>query len=177
MTLESRRLPARARSQAKLLVAACVLLTAIDGTAAAAAATRHASSPTSHSLRAVAARATNADRTLVADAKTLAACVRATHKPADCATPRNALQLAGTNLRRSERELARVAQTPGRTRAVAASSSRAPRLKADGDRLKWTRVGHVKSYVLMREVAGQESQYSLVNATTATHRRRCLVRP
>jgi hypothetical protein len=168
MTLESRRLPARARSQAKLLVAACVLLTAIDGTAAAAAATRHASSPASHSLRAVAARATNADRTLVADAKALAACVRATHKPADCATAHNALQLAGTNLRRSERELARVAQTPRRTRAVAASSSRAPRLKADGDRLKWTRVGHVKSYVLMRDVAGQESQYSLVNATTTT---------
>ena len=63
---------------------------------------------------------------------------------------------------------ARVAQTPRKTRAVAASSSRAPRLKTNGDRLKWTRVGHVRSYVLMRDVAGQESQYSLINATTTT---------
>jgi hypothetical protein len=168
MRLESRRLWPWARSQAKLLFAACLLLTAIDGTAAAAAATRHASSTTSHSLRAVAARATGADRTLVADAKTLAACVRATRKPGDCAAARNALQLAGADLRRSERRLARVARAQRRTRAVVASSSRAPRLKVNGGRLKWTRVGHVRSYVLMRDVAGQESQYSLVNGTSMT---------
>ena len=168
MTLESRRLWAWARSQAKLLVAACLLLTAIDGTAAAAAATRHATTPTPGSLHAVAERATRADRTLVADAKTLAACVRAKRNPADCRAARNALQLAGTNFRRSERRLASVARAQRRTRAVAASASRAPRLKVKGERLRWTHVGHVKSYVLMRDVAGQESQYSLVDGTSTT---------
>ncbi|HTA33105.1 MAG TPA: hypothetical protein VK721_06740 [Solirubrobacteraceae bacterium] len=168
MTLESRRLPAWARSQAKLLVAACLLLTAIDGTAAAAAATRHAPTRRPGSLRAVAVRATRADRTLVADAKALVACVRATRTPTGCRAAHNVLQLAGTNLRRSERQLASVARAQRKARAVAASSSRAPRLKVNGERLKWTRVGHVKSYVLMRDVAGQESQYSLVSGTSTT---------
>ncbi|MCW3019037.1 MAG: hypothetical protein JWN10_1345 [Solirubrobacterales bacterium] len=161
MTLET-RVWARTRSQAKLLVAACLLLTTIFGTLAAGAAAR-----TPSSMRAVAERATGADRTLVADAKTLARCVRATRRPGDCRTARNALQLAGTNLRRTERQLASVARAQRKARAVA-SSSRAPRLKARGERLKWTRVGHVKSYVLMRDVAGQESQYSLVNGTSTT---------
>jgi len=168
MTLESRQLWARARSQTRLLVAACLLLTAIDGTAAAAAAIRHGATATPSSLRVLAQRATRADRTLVADAKTLAACVRATRRPGDCRGARNAVQLAGTNLRRSEKQLASFARAQRKTRALAASSSRAPRLKVNGERLKWTRVGHVKSYVLMRDVAGQESQYSLVNGTSTT---------
>ncbi len=168
MTLESRRLTASARSQAKLLVAACLLLTAIDGTAAAAAATRQAPTRRPGSLRAVALRAARADRALVTDAKALAACVRATRRPTGCPAARNALQLAGTKLRRSERQLASVARAQRKARAVAASASRAPRLKVNGERLKWTRVGHVKSYVLMRDVAGRESQYSLVNGTSTT---------
>jgi hypothetical protein len=176
MTLESRRRWSQARSQAKLLASACLVLTAIGGTVAADASARqsanHARSrgavSTPASLRVAAQRATRADRSLVADAKALAGCARATRRPSDCHAARNAVQLAGTGLRRAEQQLAQVARAQRNVRAVAASSTRAPRLRVNGEHLKWSRVGHVRSYVLVREVPGQASQYSLVNGNSTT---------
>jgi hypothetical protein len=168
MTLKSRRLPARARSQAKLLAAACLLLTVLDGTAVATAAARQSAAHSPAPLRLAGQRATRADRTLVADAKALAACVRATRRPDGCAATRGALQNAGASLGAAELRFARVARAQGGARAVVASASRPPRLKVNGERLTWTRVRHMTSYVLMREVPGEATQYSLVNATSTT---------
>jgi hypothetical protein len=167
MTLETRSPRAWFRSLSFSIAASCMLLAA--GSAAASAAPVRAGSSTAvpATLRTAAEHSSRADRALVADAKALVACVAANRAhPARCDAARAAVQQAGIKLKRAERHLASVASAH-RARATA-SANRAPRLAVDGDRLTWTRVANVKTYLLVRQVAGQANQYSLVSATAAT---------
>jgi hypothetical protein len=175
MTLENRRISAWARSQATWFVAACLFFAVSDATASAAPSrqpvpTAAASAITTPApLLLAAQRAAQADRTLVTDAKAVAACTRA-HPDALalCAPARAALQRAGSALRRAERHLASVAGAGREARAAIASVTRAPRLNVAGERLSWTRVARAKTYVLLRDVPGQPSEYSLVDGTSST---------
>jgi hypothetical protein len=124
-------------------------------------------------------RSKASDRALVADARALKRCL-ATHgaEPSACAGARHALQLAGHDLRLAERELSHVAAATAATQRKATAKSahssaarrdlQAPSLTVSGQSLRWTRVGGVHNYVLVRNVPGQAAQYSTVNRTSTT---------
>lgn len=155
-----------------MVATSCVLLAATD-TAVSAASARQSHSATYKTpatLSAAAAVRAAADRTLVADAKTLAACLPADHTPpARCNAAVAEVQLAGTKLKAAERHLAAIAGATRQARAAAVDVRRAaPNLIVSGDHLRWNGVAHVRYYLIVRDVPGQASQYAVIGGTSAT---------
>ncbi|MGO9319785.1 MAG: hypothetical protein ACLQBY_03120 [Solirubrobacteraceae bacterium] len=154
------------------MIAASCLLLAVTGSTASAAPARAglaANVGIPAPLRAAAERSSAADRALVADAKTLVACIDTNRaQPARCHATRATVQQAGIELKQAERHLASVAATRKAHATASASSNRAPRLSVSGDQLRWTHVAHVKTYLLVRQMPGQASQYSLIDGTSTT---------
>jgi hypothetical protein len=159
-----------------LLVVTCLTLLATSAGAAARTVQPKAatSSVAPHdasaaSLNTAAKRARKADHRLVADARSLKACLRA--HPAHCKDARRALQRAGTRLTIAERTLAKVARATGSAGSRASSALRwytrqAPQITVSSQTLSWTRVANVNSYVFVRKVPGQAEQYSVVSGTS-----------
>lgn len=177
MTATHRAPRALTRALASLLVA--VFLLALSGSAAVAAShpglssRAHRSAVVPPALSAAAARTTRADHALVAQAKTLKACLRSHgRRPAACSADRRALQRAGRALSSARRALAAIARSgvpAAAARRTSVSSRRVtPRLSVVGDTLQWTRVGRQRTYVLAREVPGTPNEYSLVTGTSIT---------
>jgi hypothetical protein len=185
--------PSRSRSAAALrtlaaiALAAYVALVAFAGAGSSAlASTGHSAKPASHRYIAVASRivprplavaarvSRSADRELVARAKALRKCLAAHPKKSSaCNSARGALQYAGSELKRAERKLAKVA---GGHASVADSYQRfgsygtlqAPKLSVSGEKLSWTQVAGIDSYVFVRKVPGQPDEYSTIRGTSTT---------
>jgi hypothetical protein len=114
---------------------------------------------------------------LVAKARALKQCVsNYPTYPSKCNADRRAIQQAGSKLALAEQRLAKAARSTGRVHGSrgrahgsrSASALRAPQLTVSGQTLTWTRIAHVRSYVLERKVPGQAVQYSVVNGTSVT---------
>jgi hypothetical protein len=183
------RSAAALRTLAATSLAACVALLALAGAGNAALASNgHSAHPASHRYTAVvasrsvprtlavAARVSrSADRNLVLRAKALRKCLAAhPTKPAACDAARGALQYAGNELKRAQSRLARVAR--GDSGASASFYHhfgsygwlQAPTLSVTGEKLSWTQVSGIDSYVLVRKVPGQPAEYSTVKGTSTT---------
>ncbi len=177
--------PARAiRLLTKLSFAAIVALLTFSAASGAASPSQvHATHPQGRRVRAVASRSVprplataarrsrSADRNLVARAKALKKCVAAhPAKPAACAAARGALQRAGSQLQRAERELASVARASAYGGGAGQSSATlpAPKISVSGEKLSWNQVGGVNTYVFVRKVPGAPDQYSTVSGTSTT---------
>jgi hypothetical protein len=121
-------------------------------------------SAASPALRKAAKAERKADHRLVKSAKALKRCQQ--RRPGTCAGRRHAVQRNGTRLARKQRRLARLG---GKTRrARAAATVAAPKISVDGDRIKWTRVKSISTYVLVRRVPGLPDEFSLVTGTSVT---------
>ncbi|HWJ49542.1 MAG TPA: hypothetical protein VNR42_00900, partial [Solirubrobacteraceae bacterium] len=121
-------------------------------------------------LQAAASRTVRADHALVADAKSLEACLRK-HGPRSsaCAAEHAAVQHAGRSLAIAKRHLALVARSRARAhKASNAGPRRAPQLSVSGTLLSWTRIERVSTYVLARRTPGQPNQYSIVHGTSTS---------
>lgn len=169
------------------LVVACLALL-VTALAAAQPLTANADTGSSHptatatrviprSLRVAATDSTKADRMLVAKARALKQCVsNYPTYPSKCNADRRAIQQAGSKLALAEQRLAKAARSTGRVHGSrgrahgsrSASALQAPQLTVSGQTLTWTRIAHVRSYVLERKVPGQAVQYSVVNGTSVT---------
>ena len=159
----ARRLKAVTLSLGAIVLAACV------------PASSGASSTQAPPLLLAAANAGHrADLALVADAKQLRRCV-ASHraKPKSCASTRRALQLAGSRLASSERRLSQIVRlsTAGQNAGAVSSSLRhdprlAPNVHVTHNRLTWSRVAKLDSYIVARKAPNQAPQYSLVHGTS-----------
>jgi hypothetical protein len=188
--------PARVlRNLTILSLATCLALLAIDVAAGAAASSRDSSH--AHRLAAVVSRAVprslavaakhskTADRTLVADAKSLKRCLAAhSTQQSACAAARRALQQAGRDLRTAEQRLARIAEDTASVKHGPSAKSAyysyywhqyreyasllPPRLTVIGQTLTWSSMANIGSYVLVRKVPGQPDQYSTVAGTSTT---------
>lgn len=122
-------------------------------------------------LAVAARRSRRADRNLVARAKSLRKCVAAhRQRPAACASARGALQYAGSQLKRAEEQLASVARADsyGGAHASRYAPLHAPKLSVSGEKLKWSRVDHVNTYVLVAKVPGQPDHYWTATGTSTT---------
>jgi hypothetical protein len=187
MTLTARPRRTLGRPTATLLLLmTCLALPAIGATAIATAApTRHArhTTPARHHTTAFAARtfpralalaaawSTQADRSLVSEAKTLTRCLRENRgHPRRCNAARRAVQRGGTKLAKARQRLARIARATGKTTAGSRSlnTQRAPVLTVSGQTLSWTRVANIKTYVLMSRVPHKSAQYSVISGTSIT---------
>jgi hypothetical protein len=180
------RSAAALRTLAATSLAACLALLAIAGTANAALASKGHSDRPSHRYIAVASRnvprplafaarvSRSADRDLVARAKALRKCLAAHPKKIHaCNSARGALQYAGNELKRAESKLARVARgdsnaTAGYYRLGYYGTLQAPRLSVSGEKLSWTEVAGMDSYVFVRKVPGQPDEYSTIKGTSTT---------
>lgn len=129
-----------------------------------------------HQLLVAANAGHRADLALVADAKQLRRCV-ASHrsKPKSCQSTRKALQLAGSRLARAERRLSQIVHQTAALHAVGAISSSvrhnprlAPTLRASHNRLTWSRVDRLASYIVVRKAPNQAPAYSVVHGTSLT---------
>ena len=125
-----------------------------------------------HKLSLAVKRSNSADRALVTKARALKHCL-ATHRshPRKCKAAQTGLQRTGAQLAAARRGLAQVAKQTAHASAVAIPAgltTAAPALTASGEKLTWTKVGNVNSYLLMRTVAGQPVQFSVQTGTTAT---------
>jgi hypothetical protein len=176
ITVSPSRRWARTLPVTALVVAICMFMVAVDATAVAAP-RRHARStaasfqapPVPRALSAAAALSTKTDHAFVSDARTLDSCLRENRRRPDrCNAARSAIQQAGRNLARAKRRLAQVAAAGSVHNATSALALRAPRLSVSGDRLTWTRVSHIDSYVLVREMPGRANQYSVIRGTSAS---------
>jgi hypothetical protein len=167
-----RPLKIRVEQIVTLLLGTCLILLAISAGASA-----HTSKPiaTTASLRTAATRARRADRTLVADAKSLKRCL--SKHPAHCKQARRALQHAGIKLAATEHKLAKLARATGKAGDATSASSRfsshsagrqAPQITVSGQTLTWTQIANVRTYVFVRKVPGQAEQYSTVSGTSIT---------
>ena len=175
------------RGLTALLAAVCMSILA-TGTATAVGASRvhHSSTRTRptrviatasrvlpHTLRVSARRTTRADRRLVSEARALKRCLSTNrHHPKRCNAVRRAVQRAGSRLANAESKLAKVARRGGKTNVpdngARAAMLQAPQLTVSGQTLRWARVADVNSYVLVRKVPGQGSQYSVITGTSVT---------
>jgi hypothetical protein len=173
MPFQIPRWTAWARAQILMLAAGCLLLTT-SGVATAAVAAHaeggaYRPAISTAALRNAATHSSQDERTLVADAQTLVACI-SSHTTGSgleyCPAERTALQRAGNRLARAEQRLAALTSTSRSGTARIASSSREPRLYVSGERLTWTPLAHVRSYLLKREIPGEASQFSLVQGTS-----------
>lgn len=185
--------PSRSRSAAALrtlaaiALAAYVALVAFAGAGSSAlASTGHSAQPASHRYVAVASRivprplavaarvSRSADRELVARAKALRKCLAAHPKKSSaCNSARGALQYAGSELKRAERKLAKVAGghasvTDSYQRFGSYDTLQAPKLSVSGEKLSWTQVAGIDSYVFVRKVPGQPDEYSTIRGTSTT---------
>jgi hypothetical protein len=126
--------------------------------------------PTSTAVNHAAHLSTQADHSLVSAAKRLKSCTREHGSGSSrCAGPRHAVQANGRRLARYERNLARLAREYASARASSGWwAQRAPVLSVEGNRLSWTQIGNVQTYVLQRSVPGEAVQYSLVRGTSTT---------
>ena len=111
------------------------------------------------SLRLAATTDAQADRALVADAKTLRACqssirTGARLRRARCSSP------APGRPRPSASSARAALSTATASVASRAGTQRSPGLSVAGELLRWTRVGRVSSYVLEERVPGQAPQYA-----------------
>ncbi|HEY1451356.1 MAG TPA: hypothetical protein VGF47_10410 [Solirubrobacteraceae bacterium] len=136
----------------------------------------HSASATPHLLAVAAGTARRDDATLVTDAKALKRCLaRHSAQRARCNSNRSSLQRAGSRFAAAELRLARIAfglsASNAHATAVSASASHNPRLAPDlrvnRQRLVWSRVDKIKSYVLVRTVDNAKPQYSIVKGTAA----------
>jgi hypothetical protein len=146
------------------------LVAVAAGSLAFSSAAATAAVPTSTAVNRAARLSTHADHTLVSAAKRLRSC-RREHgaRSSRCAGARRAVQLNGRRLARYERNLARLAREYASAHASSGWwAQRAPVLSVDGDRLSWTQIGSVRTYVLERSVPGEAVQYSLVHGTSTT---------
>jgi hypothetical protein len=152
-----------------LLLLACTIVLSCVTTAEAATPTRV--------LMSAAHASSQADRTLVIDAKQLKRCLGASSaRRARCEHARRALQQAGAKLAKTELRLSRIvratdraaAPSTARSASSAQSAQQAPRLSVSGQTLTWTRVANVETYVLARSVPGQAEQYSVISGTSTT---------
>jgi len=181
--------PRRTRTRALLLLttlscaAILALLTLCAASGAAAASNGHGTQSSARRFVAVisrsvprplavaARRSRGADRYLVAKAKALRACLTAhPRRPAACAAARGALQYAGSQLKRAEQALASVAraETYDGAHASRYAPLHAPKLSVSGEKLKWHRVDHVNTYVLVAKVPGQPDHYWTATGTSTT---------
>jgi hypothetical protein len=124
------------------------------------------------SLALAARRSTQADRLLVTRAKALKHCL-ATHRghTRKCRAAQSGVQQAGVQLAAARRSLARIAQHTAHAsdaNANAEAATQAPSLTVSGETLSWNRVANVNNYVLVRNVAGQPAQYSVLTGTSTT---------
>ncbi len=158
-----------------IVVAACVLLITVP---ASQAAPRHrashrgnvAATVVPRALRSAASLSVRADHVLVTDARALNVCLRKNGPhSASCAAKRGAVQRAGRTLARARRHLALVARSSTRARKASnAGPRRAPLLSVSGNRLTWTKVEQITSYVLVRRISGRANVYSIVHGTSTT---------
>jgi hypothetical protein len=110
-----------------------------------------------------------ADHTLVADAKSLNRCLhsrRSAHH--GCRAGRQALQRAGSRLAAAERRLARLGGGRAGAHSTRLDFRNAPHLTVTGQTLEWNRVAGMNTYVFVRKVPNQPSQYSVVSGTSIT---------
>ncbi len=122
-------------------------------------------------LAVAARRSRRADRDLVAKAKALRKCLTAhPTKARVCDGARGALQYAGSQLKLAEQRLARVASADAHNGAHASgySALHAPRLSVSGEKLTWTRVDNVNTYVLVAKVPGQPDHYWTTTGISVT---------
>jgi hypothetical protein len=167
----------------KLRLASLLACAIFSATAAGAAAQPHSSrtrlhgaSATPRRLATAAGAARHADATLVTDAKALKRCLaRHSAQRARCSSSRTSLQQAGSRFAAAELRLSRIAfglsASSGHASAVSASASHnprlAPELRVNRQRLAWSRVDKMKSYVLVRTVDNAKPQYSIVKGNAA----------
>jgi len=149
-----------------LLVTCLALLCA--GTAATAQpfAQPAKSAPVDLQVVHAASLASASDRTLVSAAKALKVC-RIKH-PKRCSSIQREVQRAGRRLAIDEQRLAKLAH-PSTAHATASSAATsAPVLTVSANALHWTRPGNVNTFVLVRKIAGQEDQYSVIKGSSTT---------
>ena len=157
---------ARARRWARFSPLVAIAASGLALSSSAAATTV----PTSTAVNRAARLSTRADHSLVSAAKRLKAC-RHKHgaRSYQCAGARRAVQSNGRRLARYERNLARLAREYASARASSGWwAQRPPLLSVAGERLSWTQIGNVQTYVLQRSVPGQAVQYSLVHGSSTT---------
>jgi hypothetical protein len=108
-----------------------------------------------------------ADRAMVKAAQSLSRCqVRARGASGDaCRRQRSSLQKAGLKLSQLQRRLARSAV---RRSSRLAADQVAPAIAVSGGTLRWKRVAHVDTYVLVRKAPGRGDRYSAVTGTSVT---------
>jgi hypothetical protein len=150
------------------LIACAAMLVAFIGTGTAnARGTHHLRHQSAATLKlSAASKARNrADHALVKAAHVLKRCVHRHH--AHCTKQRRALQHAGVRLERAQRHLRRLARQHGRGDRASRVRS-APRISVSGERISWSRVSGVSSYVVMRQVPNQPADYSVTRATSVT---------
>jgi hypothetical protein len=164
----------------RLLLATCLAALLTIGATTGTAAARPRTDPTATEARLVprllavaASRSTAADRVLVLRARALKRCLRANRGHlARCKLKRHAVQQAGSRLARARRNLAslvrRTAIPDVHHYAGGAPKLRAPTLAVSGQKLTWTPIAHVRTYILASKAKSQADQYSLVSGTSTT---------
>ncbi|HEY4895933.1 MAG TPA: hypothetical protein VII01_07565 [Solirubrobacteraceae bacterium] len=170
MTNSTTRWAPRFILAAALLI--CSAMLALSATAGAARPHRGGSQRASRvlpgKLLSASRAAARADRALVADARSLNRCLHRRHSHrGSCRAGHQALQRAGSHLAATERRLARLGRANAR---IGAHSARldirsAPHLTVSAQKLRWTRVAGVASYVFVRKVPGQVAQYSVIRTS------------
>jgi hypothetical protein len=157
------------------LIAGCLLVAGLSATASAAprnraiaqaAALRAASTP-SPQLLGAASHAAQADRQLVANAQGLKRCLAANAaQPAACAPARALVQSAGTALATAQRRLVSLAGSSSRARAAAARV--APVVTISAEKLKWTKVHGMHTYIVLSKTPGLADREELRSGTSFT---------
>jgi hypothetical protein len=151
------------------LIVAFASFASIATAAQSSRAIAHSSRAVPASLAHAARRSASADKALVASAKALKHCI-SKHRshPSKCRAAKASVQRSGVQLAAARRGLAQVAHRTAHTRSSVDSVQQAPSLNVAGDTLSWTHVAGFPSYVLVRTVAGQPAQYSVVSGTSTT---------
>lgn len=119
-------------------------------------------------VRAAARWARTADRSLVSGAVAYRDCKL--QRRARCWSYRRALQRAGRADARAQRRLNRTIRRTGGSvrRARSSRATSKPSLTAEGNSLRWTRVGRAHAYIVERSLSGQSASYELVRGSTFT---------
>jgi hypothetical protein len=148
-----------------LLLVTCLALLCI-GTAATAQpfAAAAKSTPVDTQVIHAASLASASDRTLVSTVKALKVC-RIKH-PKRCSSIQREVQRAGHNLAVNEQLLAKLAHPSTAHASASSAATSAPVLIVAGNTLLWTRPGNVSTFVLVRKIAGQEDQYSVIKGSS-----------
>ena len=121
-------------------------------------------------LAAESRRNNSADRTFVSRANVAEHCLaRNRSHQSRCRAAETSLQRAGTDLAAARRGLAKVAaQTAHPVTDSTPCAQPAPALSFSGNRLSWTDIAKVGSYVLVRSAPGQLTRYWVLGGTSTT---------